>query len=277
MNTFRTFLSTQSLRMGVTAFVGIAWSVSAPWLAAVAQDAARPSKAKDKQAAENQKLDDELLKKLDEGIDSDLLEGLDDAPARNGKQPEAGGETPTDALDEHLREALGGDESADEKQDPLVRAGQRMREAQQRIAKSQADRPTQELQEQAVAALDELIEQAKKKKGKKSSGSQNQQQSRRSQPKQPQNQKQQQQQGGQGSGTSPQPARDSTDELRPDRVEQIDAAAAQELMKDLWGHLPARVKEQMLQSSIEEFLPKYQALIEEYFKRLIDEQSRTQR
>lgn len=276
MNTFRLFRSTQSRRFGATSFVA-AWAVSAPWLFVIAQDAAQPSKAKGKQAAESREHDDELLKKLDEGIDSDLLEGLDEAPARDGRQPEAGGEAPSDALDERLREALGGDESATEKQDPLVRAGQRMREAQQRIAKSQADRPTQELQEQAVAALDELIEQAKKKKGKKSSGSQNQRQSRRSQPKQPQNQKQQQQQGGQGSGTSPQPARDSTDELRPDRVEQIDAAAAQELMKDLWGHLPARVKEQMLQSSIEEFLPKYQALIEEYFKRLIDEQSRTGR
>lgn len=227
--------------------------------------------SQDRPAAESKSLDDELLKKLDEGIGADLLEGLDDVPMDERQRP-ADEPPSTDKLDQRLREALEGDAPVDDEGDPLARAGRRMRAAQERIAKSQADRPTQELQEQAVAALDELIEQAKKKRGKKSSGKQDQQQaSRRSQPKQPQNQ--QQQEGGQGSGASTQPARDSTDELRPDRVEQIDAAAAQELMKDLWGHLPNRVKEQMLQSSMEEFLPKYQALIEEYFKRLIDEHS----
>lgn len=252
--------------------------VAAPHLLSPRLAAAEDERPAETKAAQPTPLDDELLKKLDEGIDDDLLEGLE-APPDSGKNDrrKPDGETQgKDSLDKRLREALTGDESPADQEDPLARAGQRMRAAQDRIAHSQADRPTQELQEQAIAALDEIIEQAKKKKGKKSSGAKDQQQSsRRSQPKQPQNQKQQE--GGQGSGTSPQPARDSTDELRPDRVEQIDAAVAQELMKDLWGHLPARVKEQMLQSSMEEFLPKYQALIEEYFKRLIDEQSRTPR
>ena len=39
-----------------------------------------------------------------------------------------------------------------------------------------------------------------------------------------------------------------------------------------WGQLPQRQREQMLQlGSFEEFLPKYDAMIEEYFKRLAEE------
>lgn len=225
-------------------------------------------------------LDDALLKQLGEGVDSDLLEGLEQPPAQKSKRdqpapdqapPRAG----SDDLEERLRQELGGAALPDETDNPLVRAGQRMRAAQERIAAARADTATQELQTEAVAAIDELLEQAKKKRGQKSSGKQPQQQSKRSQPQQPQ--RQQQQAGASGSGNPQQASRDSTEELRPDRVEAVDAVLAGELMKDLWGHLPARVKEQMLQSSIEEFLPKYQALIEEYFKRLIDEQSRNPR
>ena len=43
-------------------------------------------------------------------------------------------------------------------------------------------------------------------------------------------------------------------------------------MKDVWGQLPAREREQMLQSPPEQFLPKYELLLEKYYKRLADEQ-----
>ena len=43
------------------------------------------------------------------------------------------------------------------------------------------------------------------------------------------------------------------------------------MLGELWGELPETEREQMLELPVEElFLPKYQELIEEYFKRLAE-------
>jgi hypothetical protein len=42
-------------------------------------------------------------------------------------------------------------------------------------------------------------------------------------------------------------------------------------MKQLWGELPEHAREQMLQLPDEEFPPKYESLIEDYFRRLSEE------
>jgi hypothetical protein len=39
----------------------------------------------------------------------------------------------------------------------------------------------------------------------------------------------------------------------------------------LWGHLPERQREQMLQSFSDEFLPKYELEIEQYYRRLSED------
>jgi hypothetical protein len=44
-------------------------------------------------------------------------------------------------------------------------------------------------------------------------------------------------------------------------------------MKDAWGNLPERIREQMMQTSVDEFLPKYELLIEKYFQRLSEEEN----
>jgi hypothetical protein len=46
--------------------------------------------------------------------------------------------------------------------------------------------------------------------------------------------------------------------------------ATGELVKDLWGHLPERQRQQILQPLSEDFLPKYATEIEEYFRALAD-------
>ncbi|MCH2114970.1 MAG: hypothetical protein MK171_08685 [Pirellulales bacterium] len=45
---------------------------------------------------------------------------------------------------------------------------------------------------------------------------------------------------------------------------------AAELIKDLWGHLPERQREQILQPLSAEFLPQYAAEIEAYFRKLAE-------
>ena len=42
-------------------------------------------------------------------------------------------------------------------------------------------------------------------------------------------------------------------------------------IRQLWGELPEHARAQMLQSPVEEFPPKYEVLIEEYFRRLAEE------
>ncbi len=52
---------------------------------------------------------------------------------------------------------------------------------------------------------------------------------------------------------------------KPDRRE------IRAMIKRVWGGLPERARRQMLQSPVEEFPPKYEVLIEEYFRRLSEE------
>jgi hypothetical protein len=50
----------------------------------------------------------------------------------------------------------------------------------------------------------------------------------------------------------------------------IDRLALGNLVKDLWGRLPERQREELLQPLSEEFLPEYAAEIEEYFRVLAE-------
>jgi hypothetical protein len=43
----------------------------------------------------------------------------------------------------------------------------------------------------------------------------------------------------------------------------------------VWGQLPEKEREQMLQNSIDQFLPKYELMIEAYFKSLVERQERS--
>ena len=55
-----------------------------------------------------------------------------------------------------------------------------------------------------------------------------------------------------------------------------DMGAMKNLMKDIWGQLPPHAREQMLQSPPEQFLPKYELMLEQYYKRLAEEQRSSQ-
>jgi hypothetical protein len=66
-------------------------------------------------------------------------------------------------------------------------------------------------------------------------------------------------------------ARDSTDRLNSSTARPADNGDIEAVVKDLWGHLPERTREQMMQSFSEEFLPKYELEIEQYYRRLSEE------
>jgi hypothetical protein len=67
-------------------------------------------------------------------------------------------------------------------------------------------------------------------------------------------------------------ARDSTDRLDRTTAKPVDKGEVNEMVKALWGNLPERSREQMLQSFSDEFLPKYEIEIEQYYRRLSEEQ-----
>jgi hypothetical protein len=72
-------------------------------------------------------------------------------------------------------------------------------------------------------------------------------------------------------------ARDSTDRLDRSNAKAVDKGEIRDVVKDLWGHFPARSREQMMQSFSDEFLPKYELEIEAYYRRLSEERENGQR
>jgi hypothetical protein len=196
--------------------------------------------------------DDALL----ESLDAELMDGLETVPDKSieGSESEA---------------------SATEADDDFTRIANRMREAARLIPKISETEKTKTVQTRIVGELEELIgaleKQCQQSSSSSSGKSKGEQQSQRSQVKPSGSQ-----QGGEGTN-SRQPARDSTERLGPDELQRADAQQMQGLLKDLWGQLPEKAREQMLKTSPEQFLPKYELMIEQYFKRLAEEQPPSQR
>jgi hypothetical protein len=121
------------------------------------------------------------------------------------------------------------------------------------------------VQREVVAELDKLIEQLSKQccGGACQGGG----------PPKPQSKRSQASAGKAGAkpGRGSAPARESSSQLRRGDPGAVNLAERQKLMRDLWGHLPPQVREQMLESSSDEFLPEYAEEIEAYFRALAEE------
>jgi len=177
---------------------------------------------------------------VDDSLDAELLEGL--TPAEPLRQEAAG-------------EDLGAPES------PLARLAGKMREVGGWLGQVKLGPPTQRAQQEIIADLDRLIAQQQKQcqGGGKKPGSKP-----GSKP-------------GNKPGTSTRPgeagttaAADSTDEMRPGENEKATLANPQDLLRKVWGHLPERLRDQMMQNPNERFLPQYEPEIEAYYERLIE-------
>jgi hypothetical protein len=195
---------------------------------------------------------EDLLK----GLESDLL---DDLPA-DLSDAIPGGDS---GIDGDLEKQLGEDVRPGDDENPLAQIGDRMRDAEERIARGAVDDETQQLQQKIVADIETLIEEIKKQQKQQQQSSSGQKGSSRSQVRQP---------GSRPAGANAKrPARDSTDRIGRAEAEAIDMAAMKEQLKDLWGHLPEREREQMVQWSADSFLPKYDIMIRKYFLRLAEQ------
>jgi hypothetical protein len=210
-----------------------------------------------------------LDRQLLEGLDNALLEGLDEAPNKSTKattsDPKATNKLGTPAgnspLDEDLLRELGGDHGEDigvesAQQDPLVGIGRRMRNVQSRLNDQKLDDGTSQMQKRILDDLAALLQECKNcqgggngKPGSKSG------------------------KGSQG-GKSPaaqapsDTARNSSDKLKNRQTERGDSGALTSAMKESWGNLPEHVREHLGNVTSDAFLPKYELMLEKYFKRL---------
>jgi hypothetical protein len=219
-------------------------------------------------ANEDSSLDALLLETLDE----DLLRGLD---IRGDEQPESEpGNASREAargemsdLDQQLLDQLGqGEDLGQEIDDPLMAIGRRMQTAQELIDQQITSDQTQRVQKQIVADLDLLIEQLQSQcqAGQCKDGA--------GKPK-PNAKPGGKGQGGKGENRGAnQPARDSTGRVGVAQADSAELARMKQMLKQVWGHLPAKVRDQMQSGTIEEFLPKYETLIEAYYSRLAEQQ-----
>lgn len=123
---------------------------------------------------------------------------------------------------------------------------------------------TQRLQEEVIKRLDQLIADAKKQQSQQQ---QQQQQQQQDQQQQQQQARQQQEAGSVAQSTGEDPNEDGrrpggqTEPLR----EMLDAASA------AWGALPPRIREALLQGGDEQFSSLYEAMTEQYYRRLAEQ------
>lgn len=236
-------------------------------LAAIAR-AAEPSSAPEKSSEESPPaktepgVDDALLNDLD----NELLEGagnLKDPQAKPAMERKPGDASPRELPIDGEDVGVPGEE-----QDPLLHVSQEMRSAEEWIPQRNRRSAAEQVQQRIVDNLARLIQQAEQQ--------QQAQQSSKSSQKQPQaSQRQSAKQSKPSTGGKPeesnQPAQDSTERMGKAKQVRPDAEMVKSLMKDTWGHLPERDREQVLQHSPEQFLPQYELMIERYYKRLAEE------
>jgi hypothetical protein len=248
------------------AVLAIGLCASRPSVASEPQSPSKkPSAAAPAQKPDRPALEDALLKDLD----NELLEGAGDLKGRPKTGPSR-----DDPLDEKttLEPSDSGEDigSSAHDDDPLVHISQEMRSVENLISGQTKNGKPEPIQRQILSDLAKLIEQAEKQcaaqqpssgKGKKSQQVVKRQSVKQSKPS-----------AGNGK-PSTKPAQDSTDRLRQTEAARVDPAAVKGMLKDSWGNLPPKAREQMLQNSPEQFLPQYELMIEKYYKRLAEEQN----
>ncbi len=224
--------------------------------ALLAKDAATKAKQESRSASSDQSLDNELLKSLG----SALLDDLDQP--RTKAKPDAKKEPADPSLDDQLLDDLGGEDLGrrGESRDPLIRIERKMRAVEKRLNDGHVDRQTAEIQRQILDELAQFTAQCKaackpgegaKKSSKSSSGNK----------------------AGTTAGQAPVTTlpKDSSEQLQKRTTEFGDRRTATDSLKESWGQLPSRLRDQLPSPPSDAVLPKYEAMLKKYFQRLAEE------
>ncbi|HTI50056.1 MAG TPA: hypothetical protein VL475_03860, partial [Planctomycetaceae bacterium] len=166
----------------------------------------------------------------------------------------------------------------------LERAIDGMRQAVRRMEADDAGRDTLDLQRRVVADLEKLLELLKQQQNRSSSPPTDQQQEKQQQKDRRKLRRQQldPQNSGKRSQTAQQrreqPFERNENEKSRDAQERLDPAKAaraaeerrQQMIKDVWGHLPPHVREAIGKNFNEKYLPKYEDLVKRYYEALAE-------
>lgn len=204
----------------------------------------------------------------EKSLDQQLLDDLKPAPAKTKAadkpaDPKTDKAATKDKLDEALKRDLGGEDIGQEKKEehPLQKLGREMLEVKQRIAAKDTAAGTQQKQKEIAEEIAKLIEQAQKKPqgNKAQNGNQNKQGSGSTQA------------GADSGSAQSKPGQESTQRLeQSDEQTQAQMNEVKEALRRIWGHLPEKEREEMIGALGEQFLPKYERLIEAFYKRLAE-------
>ena len=187
-------------------------------------------------------------------LDAELMRKLDgDAPNETRAPPKSAA-------------GAAGDETSS---DPVERLSRLIREAESRIRATDSGRETQRMQGEIVAGLDQLIARLEQRQRQQRSSSGKSPKPGASQPK-PQPGPQSPSPGKNPGDRNSDDARDSQEGTRRAENRGPDPAKLKEMLAKVWGTLPERDRQDIMQSSFDDLPPKYRIVIEEYFKRLIE-------
>ena len=182
-------------------------------------------------------------------------------------------------IERNIQRQIGG-EDVGQKESPLAPIARSMSIAAELISQNQTANPPRPVQEQVVTDLEMLIEKLEKECNSCNNSSnqpknQKKQASKRSEPKpgECKNPSEAKQAGAPKPSKSQSAAQTSTTRMGSAEAVDPNGQSNEELMKAAWGHLPPRIREQMIHSSSEEFLPEYREQLKEYFKRLAEREA----
>ena len=200
-------------------------------------------------------------------FEEELFKGLDELPAvpasKSRQQPEPGKAERGPAIDaQRQRRLTQGEDLGERAADSWSRIGDSMRNVEGRIAVGDLGKETQQLQKMIVQDLAKLTKQLRQQSSDSSF------------------------RPGTGAASSPssqatddqqdatKPAADSTSRIGQDTGSQAKVEEVEMVIDQLWGHLPARLQTQLRGAAVDQFLPKYQRLLEQFYRRLAEEEGR---
>jgi hypothetical protein len=149
--------------------------------------------------------------------------------------------------------------------DPLAEISRQMQAVESRIAGADSGSAVQDEQKRILDRLDAIIEQMQKSCSGGAPGGTCEKKTN-AQAKQPPQ--------GKKSGKGATPGEGAADAKVQDQHalgRRADMEQIRSIMKRLWGELPRRDRERLMQYPVEQFLPEYELMIEEYYKRLSEE------
>lgn len=210
--------------------------------------------------------------------------GLSGSKADRPSERPAGSRTDTD--EELLRELrTGGAKGTDSGADPLNSILERVKEIEERIGRRETGEKTQLAQKALIDELEQLLKQPPQNQprqpqgssGRQSSPDQRQKQQRKEQQKQAAGQKEsaaESEQDAEGGATQTKEgqAEESEETIREQQRHKAELARREQLVRDVWGHLPPVLKQQLLSIGTQSYLPQYEREVRQYFERLSREQ-----